>query len=111
MRNSNRNLPKNGRRAKANQGVTPQREQEESELVVVGECEQHETQTRIPTPQEEQVWAQRVLEITSQLEKDYHSKPMVDRTGKPTLSYRESLPPLLQAAARWKHTTTAAHLE
>ena len=84
--------PSKRQRAGANQG------EEESRIVLVGEGEP-ETQTWNPTPQEEHAWAQQVLEITGQLEKDNDAKSMLDRTGKPTQSYRESLPPLLQAAA------------
>ena len=56
-------------------------------------------ESRDPTPQEEEEWEQRVVEITVKLEQDYQAKPGVDRAGKPSQSYRESLPPFLQAAA------------
>lgn len=51
-----------------------------------------------PTAKEEEAWAQQVLELTAKLEKNSQTKPGVDRTGKPSKSYVESLPPFLQAA-------------
>eukprot|EP00546_Thalassionema_frauenfeldii_P005588 CAMPEP_0178925664 /NCGR_PEP_ID=MMETSP0786-20121207/18049_1 /TAXON_ID=186022 /ORGANISM="Thalassionema frauenfeldii, Strain CCMP 1798" /LENGTH=414 /DNA_ID=CAMNT_0020600593 /DNA_START=98 /DNA_END=1339 /DNA_ORIENTATION=+ len=52
-----------------------------------------------PTPEEVEVWSKRVAEIAAKLEDEYKSKAGFDRTGKPSKSYRESLPPFLQAAA------------
>jgi len=62
-----------------------------------------------PTPEEEEEWAQRVLQIASELEEQVKSesyngdgecvKSGLDRSGKQSRSYRESLPPFAQAAA------------
>lgn len=59
-----------------------------------------------PTPQEEEQWAQRVLQIAAELEEQVKSnssrdcvKPGIDRNGKQSQSYRQSLAPFLQAAA------------
>jgi hypothetical protein len=56
----------------------------------------------VPTAKEEDKWAQRVAELTAKLEHEYQSKPGVDRGGKPSKSYRESLQPFMQAAADGK---------
>ena len=62
-----------------------------------------------PTRQEQEDWAQRVIQIASELEEKAKSnnteneewaKPGLDRNGKQSKSYRESLPPFIQAAAK-----------
>jgi ankyrin repeat protein len=52
-----------------------------------------------PTPQEEEAWAVRVAEIAAKLEEEHQEDLGVERSGKPSQSYRESLPPFIQAAA------------
>ena len=61
-----------------------------------------------PTPEEVEQWAQRVLQIAAELEKQVKSnsdgdmeclKPGLDRSGKHCQSYRDSLPAFVQAAA------------
>jgi ankyrin repeat protein len=61
-----------------------------------------------PTPEEEEEWAQRVIQIASELEAQVKSndasggesvKPGLDRSGNSSRPYRESLPPFVQAAA------------
>jgi hypothetical protein len=59
-----------------------------------------------PTENEQEEWAQRVLQIAAKLEEKVKSsgiidcvKRCLDRNGKQSQSYRESLPPFLQAAA------------
>jgi ankyrin repeat protein len=54
---------------------------------------------RVPTSQEEEDWNERVLKILSSLEQNREGKSGLDRAGNPCKSYRESLPPLIQAAA------------
>ncbi len=61
-----------------------------------------------PTRQEQKAWDQQVIQIASELEKKAKSdntgneewaKPGLDRNGKQSKKYRESLPPFIQAAA------------
>ena len=60
-----------------------------------------------PTPEEEEEWAKRVVQIAAELEQQAKSniedgedtKLGVDRNGRESRPYRESLPPFVQAAA------------
>mmetsp|Transcript_89 Transcript_89/g.124 ORF Transcript_89/g.124 Transcript_89/m.124 type:complete len:454 (+) Transcript_89:107-1468(+) len=64
-----------------------------------------------PTQEEEEAWSKRVAEIATKLEDEYKSKAGVDRTGKPSKSYRESLPPFIQAAANGKREILKGMIE
>jgi hypothetical protein len=71
-----------------------------------------------PTEKEQEEWAERVLQIAAELEKKVKSngifdcvKPGFDRNGKQSQSYRESLPPFLQAAADGDLTQLKSNVE